>query len=88
MIGIRELQQHASKLVREVQTGKADYRITVQGRDTGVALTPAPTTPGKPVASADPDHGGTWDSHVSPEAKQRLLDFIEKGREDMGYIGE
>jgi len=86
-VGIRELQQHSSRLVREVEQGGVEYRISVQGRDTGVMLTKAPVIV-KGVTIAEAKRRGMW-QHGLPEARKKaLLDFIEAGREEMGYIGQ
>jgi len=87
-VGIRELQQHSSRLVREVEQGGVEYRISVQGRDTGVVLakTTQPLTNG--VTADKLMQSRWWNGKVPDSVQQALLDMIEAGRDAMGYIGE
>jgi len=87
-VGIRELQQHSSSLVRDVEQGNVEYRITVQGRDTGVMLTKAAATRPRGVSLADVRRSGLWDSNLAQPAKDRLLEFIEAGRDEVGFVGQ
>jgi len=88
-IGIRELQQHASRLVREVEQGQAEYRVTVQGRDTGVTLARSDSQPRTSGATmAQVLASDLWQYGMPDEARRSLLARIEAGREAMGYIGE
>jgi len=90
-IGIRELQQNASKYVREVEEGRAEYRVTVQGRDTGVSLAKASAAPDGPrygVPLKDAIERGMWSRPISDDARQKMLAFIEEGRNAVGYIND
>ena len=88
-IGVRELQQHASRVVRDVEQGRAEYRITVQGRDTGVVVTSAPTPRfGYGVTAAEAIAKGMWSRPIPEHIKQKMLSDIEAGREAEGYIGD
>lgn len=87
-IGIRELQQRASMLVRNVEQGEVDYRITVQGRDTGVRLTKEKPVTVRCQTLANALTNQWWGQTISDEARQRLLDEIEAGRDAMGLVSE
>jgi len=88
-IGIRELQQNASKLVRDVQEGRAEYSLTVQGRETGVVLAKAPQPKrqyGVPLTQAL--QSGLWRREIPADVKERMLASIEAGRDAMGVISD
>lgn len=88
-IGIRELQQHASKLVRDVEQGRAEYRITVQGRDTGVMVTSAPSLSRSPgVLASDVMNSPWWQYKIPEDIRQKMLDDVEAGRDASGYVGD
>jgi len=88
-VGIRELQQHASKLVSDVGQGRAEYHLTVQGRDTGVRLVrAAETRPQRVVTAADLADSPLWRRSMPEDVRKRMLDDIESGREAMGYVGD
>jgi len=88
-IGIRELQQNASKYVREVEEGRAVYRVTVQGRDTGVSL--AKDTSGsesRGIRASDLAQSVWWRRQIPEDVKQKMLAFVEEGRDASGYVGD
>jgi len=87
-VGIRELQQHASKIVQDVEQGHAEYRVTVQGRDTGVTLTKAPAARRTGITVAELKKTDFWTRKWPEGVRKQLLDDIEAGREAVGYIGE
>lgn len=85
-IGLRDLQQHASKYVRAVEQGEAEYRVTVHGRDTGVVLTkaaPHETSLGVPLENIGL---APWQTPMSDETKKALLAMIEAGRDAPGIV--
>jgi len=87
-VGIRELQQHASQLVRDVENG-IEYHITVQGRDTDVMLTKTSAmSPRTGVSAAEAMNSAWWKRELPEATRQRLLAGIEAGREASGYVGE
>jgi prevent-host-death family protein len=93
-IGIRELRQHASRIIEAAELGTT-YRVTNHGKDTGVLI-------GKGDASrrgAEPERrrGATPDQIVStgvydspkPESyEQEMLRIVERGRNESGRVGE
>jgi len=87
-VGIRELQQHSSRLVREVEQGDVEYRISVQGRDTGVVLTKTTKPLAKGVTAAEMMQSRWWSRELPESTRQALLEMVEKGRDAMGFIGE
>ena len=88
-VGIRELQQHASKLVLDVEQGRAEYHLTVQGRDTGVRLVrAAETRPERVVTAVALTSSPLWRRLMPEDARKQLLDAVEAGREAMGYVGD
>jgi len=89
IVGVRELQQHASRLVHDVEQGRAEYRVTVQGRDTGVALTQVGEIDvARVVTAADLIASPLWRHPIPEDIRQKMLDAIETGREAMGYVGD
>ncbi|MCL2803772.1 MAG: type II toxin-antitoxin system prevent-host-death family antitoxin [Micrococcales bacterium] len=88
-IGIRELQQHASRLVRAVEQGQAEYRVTVQGRDTGVTLSRSTgQAAASPVILAPGLASELWQGSLADDARRLLLANLEAGRDTMGLVGE
>jgi len=89
LIGIRELQQHASRLVHDVEQGRAAYRVTVQGRDTGVMLAKASDARLAATATASQVMASEWWQRALPDqVRPRLLAAVEEGRDAMGLVGE
>jgi len=88
-VGVRELQQHSSRLVRDVEQGVAEYHVSIQGRDTGVMLTKVqPTATHRGVPASQALSGPLWNREISEDARQQLLAWIEAGRDAMGSVGE
>jgi len=87
-IGIRELQQHSSRLVRDVEQNDTAYRISLQGRDTGVILAKSATVRPPGATVAELRRRGLWNNDLPQSAKDRLLEFIEAGRDAVGRIGQ
>ncbi|MCL2781763.1 MAG: type II toxin-antitoxin system Phd/YefM family antitoxin [Actinomycetia bacterium] len=89
VIGVRELQQHASRLIREVEQGRAEYRITVQGRDTGVILAAsAGPDPAGSVPLVEAQRGRLWRDRLPQDTRRALLAQIEAQRDAMGLVGQ
>lgn len=86
---MRELQQHASRLVRAVEQGQAEYRVTVQGRDTGVTLARSGRrAPIGRVTLSQAVASGLWQGGSTSEARHDLLAQVESGRDAMGLVGQ
>jgi len=89
LIGIRELQQHASRLVQDVEQGRAAYRVTVQGRETGVMLTKASgARVAATVTAAQVIASEWWQRELPDQVRLRMLAAVEEGRDAMGLVGE
>jgi len=87
-IGLRDLQQNASRYVRAVQDGDDEFQVTVHGRDTGVILTRASSSKsgiGVPLGRVGLV---PWQTPMSDETKQELLAIVEAGRDSSGFIAE
>ena len=87
-IGLRDLQQNASKYVRAVELGTDEYQVTVHGRDTGVRLTRANTP--EPLLGVPLNQIGLapWQTPMPMETKQQLMAMVEAGRNASGFIPE
>lgn len=85
-IGVRELQQHASRIIREVEAGEGDYVVTVQGRATSVVIA---------KGAGDIAEGATAQQVLATpfaldrddEVTRALLEMLEAGRDASGTIG-
>ena len=87
-VGVRELQQHSSRLVRDVEQNDTEYRISVQGRDTGVVLTKNSGRPVSGVLLSEVVARGLWRRNVPDEVRRQMLAEIEAGRDAVGFVGQ
>jgi|SRR5882672_3527439 prevent-host-death family protein len=93
-IGIRELRQHASRII-EAAEGGTTYRVTNHGKDTGVRI----GTGDASRRSAEPERrrgatpdqivsSGVYDSRKPESYEQEMLRIVERGRNESGRVGE
>jgi prevent-host-death family protein len=87
MIGIRELQQNASRFVREAENG-TEFEITSQGRPTGVTLAKVKQPRRRGATLEELLASQNRRPQLSDEAAARLLRFVDEGREAAGYVGD
>ena len=86
-VGIRELQQHASKVIRDVERTGREYEVTSQGRPTGVHISRRETAPAPRGATlAQLKESLSTRPTISAGQRQALLDFVEAGRDAVGSI--
>ncbi|MDR1152628.1 MAG: type II toxin-antitoxin system Phd/YefM family antitoxin [Bifidobacteriaceae bacterium] len=87
LIGIRELQRDASRVVRSVEEDGAMYRVTVRGRPIDVVLSTAPSLrePGASVARARASNLYTG---VPADVAALWVAEVEGAREAQGRLGE
>lgn len=93
-IGIRELRQHASRII-EAAEGGTIYRVTNHGKDTGVRIgkVEARRLGAEPERrrGASPDlvvSSGVYDSPKPLRYEQEMLRIVERGRDESGRVGE
>lgn len=93
-IGIRELRQHASRII-EAAEGGTTYRVTNHGKDTGVRIGKGDATRrgAEPERrrGATPDQvvsSGVYDSPKPESYEQEMLRIVERGRNESGRVGE
>lgn len=85
-IGVRDLQQQASRVIRDVESGAQEYLVTVQGRATDVV-----------IVRREPRHaGGTVEQALASALADRqhdqvtaeLISGLEAGRDGAGVLGD
>ncbi len=84
-IGVRELQQYTSRVIRDVEAGD-EYEITVQGRPTGVVLTRI--LPPHRGATIDEVRRSSLYSRPDDDTRRALLEMVERRRDAAGYVGD
>lgn len=88
-IGIRELRQHASRIVKAAEHGTV-YRVTSHGKDTGVtiALRRSDAEPtGQAGAFVEQARRVVRDGDRPPGFEAALLALVEEGRDTSGRVG-
>lgn len=90
-IGIRELRQHASRII-EAAEGGTTYRVTNHGKDTGVFIGKqqhAHHDAAEQRTGASPDQviaSGVYDSPKPATYEEEMLRLVEQGRDRSGRI--
>jgi hypothetical protein len=84
-IPVQDLQQNALKYVSEAAQG-AEFVITNQGRPTGVTLAKHDGT--QPKGATLEELQGLWDTPVSSQGREDLIQFVEARRDAAGNIGD
>jgi prevent-host-death family protein len=90
-IGIRELRQHASRII-EAAEGGTTYRVTNHGKDTGVLIGKqqhAQHDAAEERTGASPDQiiaSGVYDSPKPETYEEEMLRLVERGRDRSGRI--
>jgi prevent-host-death family protein len=89
IIGVRELQAHTSRIVKNVQEDAKEYRVSVQGRDTGVVISlGAQRRPARRGASAAEMLASPLYTDTKPEGIAReQIAIVAAGRDASGRIG-
>lgn len=80
------MQQHASRIIREVEAGESEYRVTVQGRATSVVIAKA-TSDLTGGATAEQVLAASFALDRDDETTRALLEMLEAGRDASGTIG-
>ena len=92
-IGIRELRQHASRIIKSAEDG-AEYRVTNHGQDTGVTISrrhvPAANVSSRQASGgASPDRvqvSGVYDQQRPVDYENLMLALVERGRDASGTV--
>jgi prevent-host-death family protein len=87
-IGARQLQAHASRIVKNVQQDAEEHRVSVRGRDTGVVISlDARRKPARRGASAAEMLASPLYTDTKPEEVARgQIAIVEAGRDASGGI--
>ncbi|MDD4865740.1 MAG: type II toxin-antitoxin system prevent-host-death family antitoxin [Mycobacterium sp.] len=90
-VGIRELRQHASKVIDAAEAGET-FHVTVRGKDTGVVIAKQSATPPlqrrRGATLAEIEQAGLYTQAPPTGYEEAMLDLVERGREDSGRISE
>jgi antitoxin (DNA-binding transcriptional repressor) of toxin-antitoxin stability system len=86
MIGIRELQREASRVVRSVELDGATYRVAVQGRPTDVVL--RATSSRESGATVGRARASDLYRDLGPDLAAAWVAEIDSAREAQGQLGD
>lgn|GEM_PF-1682656 len=86
MIGVRELQRDASRIVRAVDAGDETFRVSIQGHPTDVVVT-RETRPSRRGATLANVLASELYSAKPPEVLAEQLAMLEAGRDAVGVVG-
>ncbi|WP_428340151.1 type II toxin-antitoxin system Phd/YefM family antitoxin [Mycobacterium sp.] len=90
-VGIRELRQNASEIIKAAEAGQA-FHVTVRGEDTGVVIAKRASMPPaqrrRGVTLNHIEQAGTYAQTAPDGYEEAMLEMVERGRDESGRVGD